>query len=33
MLPVGIDFASIQFGAARLLRLLAVPGGLLVLWV
>jgi len=33
MLPVGIDFASIQFGAVRLLRLLAVPGGLLVLWV
>ncbi len=33
MLPVGIDFASIQFGAARLLRLLAVPGGLLALWV
>ena len=33
MLPAGIDFGSIQFGAPRLLRLLVVPGGLLVLWV
>src|SRR3989442_1530281 len=33
MLPVGIDFGSLQFGAARQLGLLVAPGGLLVLWV